>query len=191
MNNNNNNNNNNLSRKISNVDHQQTSRFRKKSIFRHHHPLNQGACATLKKRTTINDNCDTVDTTSRRRSTHFMNGGTTISYEQSNCSIMDEAPSHYDEFDHTGYKQHYRRTLLQMYAEDEQAKNDPSHSATVYTNTTTSSINSKTTAETNNMFLFIKYMATEHENLLQLLIFLPLILTSIYIAFVEKKPLVT
>ena len=43
----------------------------------------------------------------------------------------------------------------------------------------------------NRLYLFIKYIATEQELILQLFIFFPLILTSLYIVFVEEKPLFT
>lgn len=184
--------NNNLSRKISNIDHhhQQATRRRKKSIFHH----NSGACALSKKRTITNDNHDSVEMTTRRRSTYFISGSTAHN-EHNICAVLNEG-SHYgqDGNDQTDYKEHYRRTLLQMYAEDELAKHEEpfSHSTTPsYSKTTIVNTNNQACFEANKIYVFIKYMATEHESLLQLLIFLPLILTSFYIAFVEKKPLIT
>ena len=195
----NNSNNNNLSRKISNNDHHQATRRRKKSIFHQNPHQNGGACASLKKRTTINDSNDSAEIKSRRRSTYFVSGSTAHN-EHNICAVLNEG-SYYDAdgFDHTDYKEHYRRTLLQMYAEDELAKHDePSqsldstnHNYSTSLNNIANNNNNQSCVEANRMYMFIKYMATEHESLLQLLIFLPLILTSFYIAFVEKKPLIT
>lgn len=193
------NNNNTLSRKISNIDHHHPSqavRRRKKSIF-YHNSHQGGACTPSKNRTTINDNNDFVESKSRRRSTYFKSGNTAHN-EHNICAVLSES-SHYnsDGIDQTDYKEHYRRTILQMYAEDELAKQDNSSfhlstpSSSDYTTATITTNNNQSCVEANQMYMFIKYMATEHESLLQILIFLPLILTSFYIAFVEKKPLVT
>ena len=111
----------------------------------------------------------------RKRSTFFTNGSSAYEGLEN------------DEFE-ADYKEHYRRTLMQMYAEDELAKDIDNISRS----SLLSDSGLKTqTVEQNQLLGCIRYMATEHESLLQFLIFLPLILTSFYIVFVENKPLIT
>ena len=43
--------------------------------------------------------------------------------------------------------------------------------------------------KTNQFVSFLRYMTSEHDNLLQILVFLPLILAAFYIAVIEQQPL--
>ena len=190
----------NLPRKVSHQTSPSLSRRRKKSIF--HYPSSQQTGAVSKKRATSNETNDAAEKT-RRRSTYFVCSGVTSTYEQ---RTYTPDASHYGTgLDHDEYREHYRRTLLRMHAEDELAKCgddgiDKMDGVRYVINPINGNYGMRTiqkpstptaVVEPNKVFLFIKFMATEHEELLQLLIFLPLILASLYIVFVEKKPLVT
>ena len=43
--------------------------------------------------------------------------------------------------------------------------------------------------KTNQFVSFLRYMTSEHDNLLQILVFLPLILAAFYIAVIEQQPI--
>ena len=43
--------------------------------------------------------------------------------------------------------------------------------------------------KTNQFVSFLRYMTSEHDTLLQILVFLPLILAAFYIAVIEKQPI--
>ena len=121
----------------------------------------------------------------RRSSTFFTNG-----------SSYDENPTN-DEEEPPDYKEQFRRTILQMYAEA-----GSGNRSTPYADIQQRRLlfqkaqlqqqaNNADKEHESRLYDFIKYLATEHEGILQFVIFLPLILTSIYIVFVEQKPLIT
>jgi len=126
----------------------------------------------------------------RRRSTYFTNGSASY-YGVDYIDQNNEQPS--------DYKEQFRKTILQMYAEDELAKmTSPVTKKTVLMrNNKQLSVSTKdlkcnnSEHHTYKMVDLIRYMATEHETLLQILIFLPLLVTALYITFVEERPLVT
>lgn len=93
-----------------------------------------------------------------------------------------------DEAEHLDYKEQFRNTILQMYAENERIKKQ--HQIYQENKHRKRKLKDTVDKEQSKLYLCIRYMATEHETLLQFLIFLPLILTALYIVFVEKKPLV-
>ena len=120
----------------------------------------------------------------RRSSTYFTNGSTSSFYEHDNTF---EAASGGEEV--SDYKEHFRRTILQMYEETGGAR---SRNTDQYADLKQQRKRKRQAGEKetqNRLYLFIKYMATEQELLLQLFIFFPLILASLYIVFVEEKPL--
>ena len=116
----------------------------------------------------------------RRNSTYFTNGSTSY-YEN---EMDDREPD---------YKEQFRQTMLQMYAETGRRRSDQ------YADLKQRKLEQRRqrnellmeSKDQSKFYSFIKYMVIEHEHILQLLIFLPLILTSLYIVCVEEKPLFT
>ena len=162
-------------RKTSCID---SIRMRKKSVYHQHvsQPISKKRSRAATEPTIkLPTDDQSSNSGQRKRSTFFTNGSSAYEGLEN------------DEFE-ADYKEHYRRTLMQMYAEDELAKDIDNISRS----SLLSDSGLKTqTVEQNQLLGCIRYMATEHESLLQFLIFLPLILTSFYIVFVENKPLIT
>uniref|UniRef100_A0A7M5X1V4 Uncharacterized protein n=1 Tax=Clytia hemisphaerica TaxID=252671 RepID=A0A7M5X1V4_9CNID len=115
----------------------------------------------------------------RRNSTYFTNGST--SYEN---DFEDGQPD---------YKEQFRQTMLQMYAETGRRRSGQYADLKQRKFEQRLQRNELLEGKENQskFYFFVKYMVTEHEHILQLLIFLPLILTSLYIVCVEEKPLFT
>lgn len=128
----------------------------------------------------------------RRKSTYFTNGSASSFYDNDNTNDTATSPG-----DTTDYKEHFRRTLLQMYAETDGARARNIEYADMIKKRQEQQRIKKNREKVgekeahNRLYLFIKYIATEQELILQLFIFFPLILTSLYIVFVEEKPLFT
>ena len=135
----------------------------------------------------------------RRHSTYFTNGSSF--FENDNNAVFSDHP---DEAT-VDYKEQFRRTIRQMYAETAAAGGARTRSSGGVADQQYGDFkqrkqqqqqqrkwNKKLTEEKNNKLLysFIKYIV-EKELLLQLIIFFPIILTSLYIVFVEEKPLFT
>jgi len=120
----------------------------------------------------------------RRNSTFFTNGSN-YDNENPNNDSGEEVPD---------YKQQFRQTILQIYAEtgggNRKAPYADIQQRRLFQKARQQAENADKQQES-RIYDFIRYLATEHEGMLQLVIFLPLILTSIYIVFVEQKPLVT
>ena len=128
----------------------------------------------------------------RRKSTYFTSGSSSSFNDNDNDTTATTSG------DTTDYKAHFRRTLLQMYAETggARARNTEQYADLVKKRQEQQRMKKnrqvgEKEAHHNRLYLFIKYIATEQELLLQLFIFFPLILTSLYILFVEEKPLFT
>ena len=87
-----------------------------------------------------------------------------------------------------GSKEVFRKLLRQIYEEKEKGKHKVEEESTVRR-----SVNYEREHQGGEykFITFIKYVATEHEHLLTLVIFLPLILVTLYIAFIEQSPLFT
>lgn len=119
------------------------------------------------------------DSSSRRGSTFFTGPNT-------GSGLADHGGHEDEDLD---YKEQFRSTILRMYAENERIRKQ--HQA--FQENQYRRRRLKDTAEQkeqSKVYLFIRYMATEHETLLQFLIFLPVILTALYIALIEKQPLI-
>lgn len=83
-------------------------------------------------------------------------------------------------------RERYRKVLREIYAEQEEQ-------SIKLKNKCEEKMKSRLKEQqerTNKFVRFIQYMSTEHETLLQFIVFLPLILTALYIAIIEENPLI-
>ena len=86
------------------------------------------------------------------------------------------------------YHVRFRKIMREIYAEQEKEKTIIKRQ---YQQKLKSRLKEQQVQGQNKLFNFVRYMATEHESMLQLLIFMPLILTAFYIVMIEKGSLVT
>ena len=82
------------------------------------------------------------------------------------------------------YRERFRITLQEIYAEQDKEKDIVKRCRQQKTQLKLRE------SQQNTFFSFFKYMANEHESLLQIIVLSPLIVTSLYIIFVEKGSLI-
>ena len=99
------------------------------------------------------------------------------------------APNEVDNNDETDndYRVRFRQIMRQIYAEQEKEKAQIKQQ---YQRKLNQRLGEQQQEHRSKVLTFIRYIATEHESLLQILIFLPLIVTAFYIVVIEKGSLV-